>query len=540
MLEVASVEGITGDVGMEQAIVVITDYESELKDKEGQEIDLGSSLEPPLKRRKSKSEEREFKCGFCAKSFSMRIALEKHLVVHGAKLPWDCAECGKGFMKSSDYKEHCNKAHGNYRPFPCPTCGKMLSNLGILKNHQGLHSGERPFQCSYTDCEKAFLTKTNLEDHERKHANAREFECETCHKRFNLKGDLRQHEKVHKQDKPFQCEFCDMTFPRGPSLWRHRRTHTGEKPYACDICGKTFARMENCQEHRRIHTGERPLVCKVCGKAFRDSGNFSNHKKIHQDGYVPRKKRATRESVGAPEEVASQEVAFIVAPMGAIEQASSEATEAATSTTESSYVQVGNVLLSFEMEAAFKQLMQQHTGNSEYVTLAMTDGKGLELVSDPSQFEQSLPTESAISSESAAETATALADIKTTEEQTSKAQASTQEIVQAIIAAVKPSDKGVAGDSETQENTQKATADVEIPKIVLTAGTSITTNTISTQGALATDGTPEIKPCADPETGSIAAESAESSSQNAVKPEPMDKVADKADKTEDPKTVNAE
>ena len=33
MLEVASVQGITGDVGMEQAIVVITDYESELKDK---------------------------------------------------------------------------------------------------------------------------------------------------------------------------------------------------------------------------------------------------------------------------------------------------------------------------------------------------------------------------------------------------------------------------------------------------------------------------------------------------------------------------
>ena len=38
-----------------------------------------------------------------------------------------------------------------------------------------------------------------------------------------------------------------------------------------------------------------------------------------------------------------------------------------------------------EMEAAFKHLLQQHGGNNEFVTLAMTSGKGLELVSDPSQ-----------------------------------------------------------------------------------------------------------------------------------------------------------
>ncbi len=67
----------------------------------------------------------------------MKIALEKHLVVHGAKLPWQCDHCPEGFMKSSDYKEHCNKVHDNFRPFPCHICGKRLSNLGILKNHQG-------------------------------------------------------------------------------------------------------------------------------------------------------------------------------------------------------------------------------------------------------------------------------------------------------------------------------------------------------------------------------------------------------------------
>ena len=47
--------------------------------------------------------------------------------------------------------------------------------------------------------------------------------------------------------------------------------------------------------------------------------------------------------------------------------------------------QVGNFLLTMEMEAAFKQLMQQHSGSNEFVTLAMTSGKGLEFVSDPSQ-----------------------------------------------------------------------------------------------------------------------------------------------------------
>ena len=91
-----------------------------------------------MKRKRSKVDDREFKCGFCSKSFSMRIALDKHMVVHGGKLPWQCPDCPKGFMKSSDYKDHCNKMHDNFRPFPCHVCGKTLSNLGILKNHQGL------------------------------------------------------------------------------------------------------------------------------------------------------------------------------------------------------------------------------------------------------------------------------------------------------------------------------------------------------------------------------------------------------------------
>ena len=65
------------------------------------------------------------------------------------------------------------------------------------------------------------------------------------------------------------------------------------------------------------------------------------------------------------------------------------------------------------------------------------------------------PTEFAVANESAPGIATAVADIEKTEGQTSKPQASTQEIVQAVIAAVQSSGKEEAVDTEVQENTPK-------------------------------------------------------------------------------------
>ena len=70
-------------------------------------------------------------------------------------------------------------------------------------------------------------------------------------------------------------------------------------------------------------------------------------------------------------------------------------------------------------------------------------------------LDQSTPTEFAIANEGALGSSTAVADIEKTEGQTSKAQASTQEIVQAVIAAVQSSGREAAGDTEVQENTPK-------------------------------------------------------------------------------------
>ena len=388
-----------------------------------------TKLNPEESENKKSKANKMFECIHCGDIFKTKNEFVKHSQKHTEKLPHQCKDCMEGFLKASEYKEHCNKVHNNDRPFECLVCGKRLSSMGILKNHSGIHSGNRPFHC--TACNKSFLTKTNLDDHLRKHVNAREFECQVCQKRFNLKGALRQHEKVHKEDKPFKCDYCSMAFPRGPSLWRHVRTHTGEKPYRCDICGKTFARVENCAEHRRIHTGQRPYVCKICNKTFRDSGNFSNHKKIHKEGYVPRKKsnrtkkdsgRAFNTKASSKKRSASQSQAssietkfstdeslfvisetlglqmggqemveqeidrnrelttYIVAPVGSDGQPTNNLIP--ISDGRQPIVQVGNLLLSLEMESALKQIVQQQQRSGNEVTLSLPDAKTLELVQE--------------------------------------------------------------------------------------------------------------------------------------------------------------
>lgn len=68
----------------------------------------------------------------CCKFFRDNSAMRKHLHTHGPRVHV-CAECGKAFVESSK-----------------------------LKRHQLVHTGEKPFQCTFEGCGKRFSLDFNL------------------------------------------------------------------------------------------------------------------------------------------------------------------------------------------------------------------------------------------------------------------------------------------------------------------------------------------------------------------------------------------
>ncbi|XP_058173136.1 zinc finger protein 239-like [Anopheles ziemanni] len=113
-------------------------------------------------------------------------------------------------------------------------------------------------------CGKIFTRKSNLDDHERLHAQMKPYRCEYCDKRFVQNGNLRMHLRIHTAEKPYQCQLCNRSFAQSSTLKTHIKSHADIKSFLCGTCDKSFISKSDLVKHKLSHSDKKGFKCVIC------------------------------------------------------------------------------------------------------------------------------------------------------------------------------------------------------------------------------------------------------------------------------------
>ena len=289
-----------------------------------------------------------FSCKYCEKSFVEIQEVKEHIKIHLSIL-----ETKDGAKSSSYDKDCSSNDYPNaielYKEGSESKCSKQSKfRPDIVNSAEDQNKTKSEFFKSEKDERKIGGNKNtaNLKDNS-KLKKKRAYSCRYCKKRFINKGHWKEHERIHTGEKPYSCKYCSKAFNQSNNLTRHELIHTVQsnddeelehilddfeptteivekqcpkpatkrsagsfasqskvpakktkstgkkntKVESCTICNKTFKTLQNKQLHvASVHEGKKPFKCTICKKTFKTLQNLQLHvarvhegKKAHED-----------------------------------------------------------------------------------------------------------------------------------------------------------------------------------------------------------------------------------------------------------------
>ena len=280
------------------------------------------------------SDERNYTCKICEKSYKRSDHLKRHMISHDPNPKfYECQLCLKRFSLNYHLTSHLQNVHGQkkLKVYKCPDCDLYFHKKSKLFFHQkdfhNLVVDKIP--CYYPYCNKSYISEQKLNEHIKKYhenliknaCNKNNGEMFAINNDDNIFGDCNEMNNSSKElctdnssKKFYKCPYknCVKVYSSQYNLFIHIKTyHLKIKSFSCSLCSNKYFHKVSLKKHLMIEhkfneeqiklylskfnqreDDKEEEIIDDAKKNFEDEGLYQgimSEKQVNESSYVSRK-----------------------------------------------------------------------------------------------------------------------------------------------------------------------------------------------------------------------------------------------------------